>query len=60
MPLCRSLKVWAIPFLHCALTVHLVLVFLACANCWAMGMLLVLGCPVLTSVVILPRTDARG
>lgn len=50
MPLCKSLKVWAVPFLGCALTMHFVLPFLACADCWCMGMLLALGCPMPTSV----------
>lgn len=51
MCLCKSLKVWAVPFLGCGFTMHLVLLFLACADRWHTGMLQVLGCPVLTSVV---------
>lgn len=51
MPLCKALKVWAVPFLGCALTMHLVLPFLAYADCRSMERLLALSCPVPMSVV---------
>lgn len=57
MCLCRSLRVWAVPFLRCDFTMHLFLPFLACASHWHMGMLLVLGCPMLTSMV--PAVDGH-
>lgn len=50
MPLCKSLKAWAVRFLGCALTMRLVLLFLACADHWHTGMLSALSCPVPVSM----------